>query len=138
MLPSLLLGSALLAFSFWMMYWNRQRFQRAQQKEETSERETDFVRRQYLRRRLVNRMLAVIGLAIAVGDLLVDPWLQIFYWSCIMMMVLGITVLAFADVLSTRAHYHRIYMQQVARRAELEAELKRLQSTEGNGRADHS
>ncbi|MDY0169490.1 MAG: hypothetical protein RBS80_23310 [Thermoguttaceae bacterium] len=86
-------------------------------------------------------MMAVLALALFVGQLLTDmvesQWFAIVYWLAVLIVVGWVGLLAFADVLATKFHYDRIRHGYIVERAKLEAELRRIQSAQGNGHSSH-
>jgi fatty acid desaturase len=103
--------------------------------------EFDYRRRQFRRRMQTSAMMAVLALALFVGQLLTDmvesQWFAIVYWLAVLIVVGWVGLLAFADVLATKFHYDRIRHGYIVERAKLEAELRRIQSAQGNGHSSH-
>ncbi len=110
---------------------------------ETEQDETarDFHRRQFRRRMQASAMLGIVGLGVAGGlwiDAQDDMVLSICYWGALLLIVAWIAVLAGADWVASRFYYDLIHSDQQTEHAALKAELDRLRSREGNGRADDS
>lgn len=108
---------------------------------EQDEKVLDFHRRQFRRRMQASAMLGIVGLGVAGGlwiDAQDDTILSVIYWSAILLIVAWIAALAAADWVATRFYYDLIHTDQQTEHAALKAELERIRSREGNGRADSS
>ena len=57
-----------------------------------------------------------------------------FYWTGVVLAVLWLTILALADMASSRAHYTKLHSQQVAENAVLKAQLDQIRRRHNNGR----
>jgi len=107
----------------------------------TSDEEREFFFRRYRRRMQTSGMLAVVGVAIAVGFWVRIPWVALIYWGVVGLLLLWILLLAAADLINTQMLWTRERNRHRRQQAEIEAELARLkkQSTEqtkrdGNGK----
>jgi cytochrome bd-type quinol oxidase subunit 2 len=102
--------------------------------------ELDYRRRQYRRRMQTSAMLAVLAVALFVGEWLTGEiasrWFAIVYWLATLVVVGWVGLLALADVLATKIHYDRIRHGYVIERAKLEAELRRFGRSQGNDQSD--
>ena len=132
MLATLLLAGALVALSLVLLviHW------RAHQWAATAELEVaerNFLGRQFRRRMQVNAMLGILGIALAIGQLVTGPTLVGIYWIAVLGLIAWIVLLALGDYFASQAHYLRISHQLEAERAILKAELARAQGHEGNG-----
>lgn len=108
---------------------------------EEDEKALDFHRRQFRRRMQASAMLGIVGLGVAGGlwiDAQEDTILSIAYWGALLSIVAWIAALAAADWVASRFYYDLMNTDQQTEHAALKAELDRLRSREGNGRADHS
>lgn len=104
---------------------------------EADKNELSFARRKFRRRLQVSFMIAATGVAILVGSLLpAEPILWSVFWIAVMLWVVWIVILAAADLVDSRTHYGELRHDQLVMRSQLEAELRRHQSREGNGKAD--
>jgi sterol desaturase/sphingolipid hydroxylase (fatty acid hydroxylase superfamily) len=104
---------------------------------ETDKSELSYLRRKFRRRMQVSLMIAATGIAILVGSFLpAEPMLWSVYWLAVMLWVVWIAILAAADMVDSRTHYGDLHHDQLVMRSQLEAELRRHQSQEGNGKAD--
>ncbi len=102
--------------------------------------ELDYRRRQYRRRMQTSGMMAVLAIALFVGEWLTDTiasrWFPIIYWLAVMVLVGWVGLLALADIFSTKLHYDRLRHGAMLERAKLEAELRRVERSQGNDRTD--
>ncbi len=100
--------------------------------------ELQYRRRQFRRRMQTSAMLALLALALAIGEWLTraveSRWFAIIYWLATLLVVGWVALLALADVLSTKFHYDRVRHGYALERAKLEAELRRVQKARGNGK----
>ena len=101
-------------------------------------RERDFRRRQYRRRMQTSAMLGILGLAILVGQLLLDradsSMLLLAYWCGVIAMVVWIALLALADMTATSFHYVREKNDTVVEQARLKNELRRVRQQDSPAR----
>ena len=102
--------------------------------------ELDYRRRQYRRRMQTSGMMAVLAIALFVGEWLTDTiasrWFPIIYWLAVMVLVGWVGLLALADIFSTKLHYDRLRHGAMLERAKLEAELRRVERSQANDRTD--
>lgn len=96
-----------------------------------------FRRRQFRRRMQTSVMMGALATALFVGQWLTgvveSPWFAIIYWLAVLILVGWVGLLALVDVLATKFHYDRVRHGYVLERAKLEAELRRMQRSRGNG-----
>jgi hypothetical protein len=108
---------------------------------EQDEKALDFYRRQFRRRMQASTMLGIVGLGVVGGlwiDAQDDTILSIGYWNAVLFIVVWIAALATADWVASKFYYDVVSTDQRTEHAAIKAELDRLRSREGNGRADHS
>jgi hypothetical protein len=105
------------------------------QDEKLDEREHNFRRRQFRRRMKTSIMIGVLGVAIAVGQLLfqvLQPTkLQGFYWIGVLLLLLWIMLLAVADAVATSAYYSRERSDFAVQHAKLQVELRKARERAG-------
>ena len=101
---------------------------------ERDEREIAFLRRQYRRRVQASALIGLIGMAVAGGTWVPGPLPAALYWTGVFLAVLWLTLLALADMASSRAHYSKLHSQQLADNAVLKAQLDQLRRRHNNGR----
>lgn len=130
---SILFGLFLIAIAAMMLVRNV-RIWRSVQTDDMEERERDFLYRQYQRRAQANSMIAIVGLAVIVGIWVTDSMMAAAYWMGVLCVVCWMTLLAVADLVSTRMHYGRVQQDQLKERALLEAELNQIRRRGSNGR----
>ena len=140
MWSNLLVAGLLIVLAVALMTWHAAAW-RTTREMERDEKALDFYRRQCRRRMQASAMLGIVGLGVAGGlwiDAQGDTILSIMYWCAVLLIVLWIGVLAAADWISSRYYYELLHSHHRTEHAALKAELDRLRSREGNGRADHS
>ena len=102
--------------------------------------ELDFRRRQLRRRTQTSGMLGLVGIAMLVGRLLIvwraHPTLILLFWGGVVLLVLWLGLLAVADMVATRYYFGRLRQSYLVEQARLRAQLRRMEKTRGNGRAD--
>jgi hypothetical protein len=102
--------------------------------------ELDFRRRQLRRRTQTSAMLGLVGIAMLVGRVLIvwraPPTLILVFWAGVVLLVLWLGLLAVADMVATRYYFSRLRQSYRIEQARLQAELRRMQRTRGNGEAD--
>ncbi len=135
-LPTLLFSLLLLLVAAMMMGAHLRARHRAEL-EDLSPEDRDFCRRQYRRRMQTSSMLGVLAVGLIVGHWIEYPILPlmivVIYWGGVAVVVLWISLLALTDIWATHYHFGRVQTSYTIERAKLEAELRRIKTTEGNG-----
>jgi amino acid permease len=112
---------------------------REYRQQELSADELNYRRRQFRRRVQTSAMLGLLAVAIAVGYALTlwlkSGWFAAIYWSAVLCLLIWIALLAVVDMWATKFHFGRQRQDFVVEQAKLQAELRRLQSIRGNGKA---
>jgi hypothetical protein len=112
---------------------------RQAQRENLEPEDLDYRRRQYRRRMQTSTMLAVLAIAIFVGQLVllwVDSKPFVFvYWAAVLLLLAWVGLLAVADILATKVYFGRLRNRCLVEQAKLQAEVRRIQATRGNGKA---
>jgi UDP-N-acetylmuramyl pentapeptide phosphotransferase/UDP-N-acetylglucosamine-1-phosphate transferase len=138
-LSSFLFALALVLTSAALISWHL-RMRSVWQEQEMPDRERDFRRRQFRRRIQTSAMLGVLGVAIFVGQLLMGRvhWVlfPIIYWSCVLLLVLWLALLAVADMVATNFYYSREKSEFAAEQAKLQAELRKFREEEARRKND--
>lgn len=84
-------------------------------------------------------MLGLLALAILVGQRVgsrIESRLFVFsYLGVVLLMVGWLVLLAVADMLATKHHFGRMRRTYLVEQAKLQAELRRIQASRGNGKA---
>ena len=111
--------------------------------EALDERELNFRRRQFRRRVQTSAMIGLLGVAIVVGQLLMDivksPRFHVYYWIGVLALLLWIVLLAVADMVATSAYYSRERSDLAVGHAKLQIELRKARERAGrrhNGKPD--
>ena len=98
-----------------------------------------YRRRQFRRRMQTSAMLALLAVAIFAGDVLTQriesKWFSLCFWSGVLLGVLGVGLLAAADIWATKYYYDRLRQSYLIEKAKLQVELRRIQSKRSNGEA---
>jgi hypothetical protein len=133
---SYLLATLLGLTSAGLIIWHIRSRQRLAE-EELGEREREFRRRQFRRRVQTSALLGLLGVAILVGQLLMDAhhsWrVKVAYWIGVLGLVLWIALLAIADMAATSIYYSREKTDFVVQHAKLQAELRKARKEEERG-----
>jgi hypothetical protein len=136
MISSFLFAGFLVGLAGLMMvlHWRKWRWLRTLT---LADKERDFFFRQFRRRMQSSAMIGTVGIAIAVGVWIVDPWLSALFWGLVFLAVLWTLLLALADMFSNRAFFQRMQDEQLAEglalKKELKDELQRLDRHRRNG-----
>jgi hypothetical protein len=113
--------------------WRRAR------RQELQSDDLDYGRRQYRRRMQTSAMLGLLAVAIFVGQLVtarIESKLFVFgYWGGVLLLVVWVALLAVVDLLATKHHFSRMRHTYLVEHAKLQAELRRFQTSRGNGKA---
>ena len=132
-----LVSLCLLSCAAGLIVWHIRTWQAART-EVADPAELDYRRRQFRRRMQTSSMLAVLAIAIFVGEVLTPrvatrPFVMI-YWGSVLLALSCVAVLAVADIAATRTHFSRVHQRQLAEQVKLRGELHRLHVREGNGK----
>lgn len=138
---SILVGLLLVVAAGWFVRWHvsawRALGERASQ---LDPEEIDFRRRQLRRRTQTSAMLGLVGIGMLVGRLLIvwraHPTLILLFWGGVVLLVLWLGLLAVADMVATRYYFSRLRRDYLVEQARLQAQLRRMERTRGNGQAD--
>jgi hypothetical protein len=105
----------------------------------TSTEEFEYRRRQYRRRMQSSVMLAILAMAIFVGQWITHPpWLPFVYWGAVVLVVVWVGLLAVADMVATKHYFGRLRDDFLIEQAKLRAEVRRLQKSRSDGKAHSS
>jgi hypothetical protein len=120
-----------------MIAWHIRAWKRLRH-EEIGPREKNFRRRQFRRRMQTSALLGVLGVAIFIGQLLMTEvpsrLILVVYWSCILLMVLWLALLALADMAATSLYYSQEKTDYVVEHARLQGELRQARDEEAPAR----
>ena len=138
-IASVILVSLLLLFAAVGLMLSHVRSWRAFQQAELHAEEFDYRRRQFRRRMQTSAMLALLAVAVFVGYLLTvwlrSAWFAPVYWIAVMGVACWVALLAVVDIWATRHHFGRLRHDCLVEQAKLKAEIRRIQSVRGNGKA---
>lgn len=122
-----------------LLRWHRKTRTRLQNDPSLDEHDQSHYARQYRRRMTTSSMVALLGVLIAVGDLL--PWNRMpllfpFYWGAVLLLALWVVLLALGDLASSRAYTNAALSRIRQKQLELEleaAEHRRRRRHQENG-----
>jgi len=135
---STLFGLALLVASSGLMAWHVRMWRRAERQSQGSQG-LDYYRRQYRRRMQTSALLALVAVAIFVGQFITrPPLLVLLFWCGVVLVLCWIGLLAVADVVATKLHFAQLRAHYRVEEAKLQMELRRLQGARGNGKPPKS
>jgi len=101
--------------------------------------ELDYRSRQFRRRMQTSVMLGLVGIGVLAGRLLIvfraPPMVVLIFWIGVVVLVVWLALLAVADMISTRFYFGRLRHDYLVTEARLQAELRRLKRSGGNGQA---
>lgn len=122
-----------------LLWWHVHSWKRHQH-DAVTPRDLDYHRRQFRRRMQTSAMLAILGLGIMIGRLLMLlPGAAMFitiYWCGVLALLGWIALLALADVWATRQHFGALRTDFLVEQAKMKAELRRIQGGRRNGQTD--
>ena len=126
----------------WLMRSHTQAWRTFQQSGQDLEvNELDYRRRQYRRRMQTSGMLGVLAIALLAGCWVKSPPLSplmfTIYWGGVILIVIWLGMLAVVDIISTKFYFGRVKRDYMIENARLEAQARRLQRAQGNGRTGH-
>ncbi len=133
--PSSLVSLFLLLCAVGMMAWHLRSWRRIGHAESDAD-ELDYHYRQFRRRMQTSAMLGILAVGIFAGQWITGPPLLVgIFWSGVLLGVLWLALLALVDIWATRHHYNRLRQTNLVEQAKLQAQVRRIQATRGNGKA---
>ncbi len=135
---SMLVAVSLLLAAGVLIHSHQRAWQTLQQRRRQMEpSEYDFRRRQLRRRSQTSAMLGLVGIGMLIGRLLIvwraPPMVVVVFWLGVMALIVWLALLAVADIVSTRLYFSRLRQNYMVEHARLQAQLRRLERTRGNG-----
>jgi len=131
-------AGALLLAALVMLYSHVRSWRNFRQLENADPKEWDYRHRQYRRRMQTSALLALVAVALVVGQVLTWwlklPWFTASYWLVVILLVCWMGLLGIADILATKHYYGQLRHHCLVEQAKLRAELNRTKSREGNGK----
>jgi hypothetical protein len=102
--------------------------------------ESNYRWRQYRRRMQTSAMLGLLAIALGAGHPLTigmhSVVFTLVYWGVVLLLLCWVVLLGLVDVWATNRYFGRLQQDCLVQQAELRAEARRLQSIQGNGKAD--
>jgi hypothetical protein len=133
MIPTIVFSLVLMAVALGLLWLHWRSWIAARNRDSDSEA-LEFARRQFRRRVQTSGLMVFIAVAM-LGSLWVkQPATLLIFWGGVALLVLWTCLLATADWLHTRWYYTRLRDDNVAHRAALEAEMRRILRHRTNGR----
>jgi hypothetical protein len=131
---STLVSLAILLAAGGLIVWHVRTWRRAERKPSEGQG-FDYYRRQYRRRMQTSALLAVVAVAIFVGQFITRPPVAVLvFWGGVLLVLFWIGLLAVADVVATKLHFAQLRAHYRVEEAKLQMELRRIRSTRGNGK----
>jgi peptidoglycan/LPS O-acetylase OafA/YrhL len=131
---SVLVSLLLLLFAAGLMAMHVQSWRRLRRRE-PDPHEFDYRRRQLRRRMQTSGLLGLLAVAIFVGQWVTEPNLLGFlFWGGVLLVLAWVALLAIVDMLATKHHFARLRQTYLVEEAKLQAELRRIRATAGNGK----
>jgi hypothetical protein len=143
-LPSAAFAGLLLLCAAGLLVWHVRAW-RAQRRRNLEPEEREFFRRQFRRRVQTSTLLAVVAASLPLGQWILQmagelrdadwPKRAISVWVVVVALLLAwVALLALADLWSSRLYFSRVRQRYWLEKTRLEAELRRIQGTGGNGK----
>lgn len=143
-LPMTLAGAFLIVLGVLMIRshlrtWRRHR----DDSSSLAERELQFYFAQYRRRMQTSAIIALLGVLLFVGDVVLprvlpdEDFVEVFsiFWTVVLCLTLWIVVLAWGDVTAIRVHSKTVLNRHLGKQRELEEQLTELKKRHSNGEA---
>jgi hypothetical protein len=120
---STLIAAGILAVTALGTYlWQRSAF-RAQQAQPLKGFEVEFYRRRNRRRVQISGMLGLVAVGMGIGAWVTQPLVVGFLWLGILLLLLWIMLLAFADAWHSQMHFARLRVTNMAEHAALQKKM---------------
>ena len=130
---STLVALALLFAACGLIVWHVRMWRRAERRSSDGQG-LDYYRRQYRRRMQTSALLALVAVAIFVGQFITRPPVAVLvFWGGVLLVLFWIGLLAVADVVATKLHFARLRAHYRVEEAKLQMELRRIRGAGGNG-----
>lgn len=133
MYVSITFGAALVGLAIVLM-WISEPDHRTGDPRGVAAEEHTFFQRQFKRRKRLNWLIAITGIAVILSPLISLPALKLAYWSGIALVVLWIGFLAFLDFIASYMFLQSIRTRQRATRMAIESQYNRLRDRDDAAR----
>lgn len=134
MLPVILVSLFVILLSSGLTVWHIRSWEAARE-EDLDKPEREYRWDQFRRRVKASTLLALVGVAMMGSTLISNQVALAFFWVGVICLLLWIVLIAILDVAATRRYFSAMRRDHKTQRAELEAEIHRLQRRESNGHA---
>ncbi len=134
--PTAICGVGLILTGWLLIRSHRKIWRRQQQDPQLDAEERRHLRKRFLRRIQTSGMIALLGLAITIGDIIVwdlGPVVATLFWIAVMVIAFWIMLLALGDMTSSRAHYRTALKRTDLERQALERQAAQLKGRRLNG-----
>ncbi|WP_166820258.1 hypothetical protein [Thalassoroseus pseudoceratinae] len=131
-------GLVLVGLSF--LRWNIREWREAKNSPLHDDHDREHYYKRFRRRVQTTSLLILVGVLIPVGDWLIirgkNPLVATVYWCVVLLLIVWIVLLAFADMVATRM-YSRVELSKIQqKKRELERQLTQIKSRNSNGHAN--
>ncbi|MCH7686792.1 MAG: hypothetical protein IH899_08945 [Planctomycetes bacterium] len=142
-LPMTLAGAFLVVLGVLMIRSHLRTWRRHRDDSSLAERELQYYFAQYRRRMQTSAIIALLGVLLFVGDVVLprvlpeEYFVGVFgiYWIVVLCLTLWIVVLAWGDVTAIRIHSKTVLNRHLRKQRELEEQLAELKKRHSNGEA---
>lgn len=142
-IPMTIAGVCLCVLGFWLMRLHVRTWGTHASDESLDEREQKHYRSQYRRRMQTSGIIALLGVMVFVGDVVLprvlsgDDFTRVFgfYWLGVLLLTLWVVVLACGDIASIRVHSQTSLAHNRRKQRALEEQLEEMKSRGSNGNA---
>ena len=130
-------GVGLIVVGLSFLRWNVREWQAAKNSDLHDDHDRQHYYKRFRRRVQTSSLLIFVGVLIPIGDWLIErgknPLVATIFWSVVLLLVLWIMLLAFADMVSTRS-YSRVELSKIQqKKRELERQLTQMKTRNSNG-----
>ena len=133
-----LVGAVVFVFGLALLRWNRQSWRQQKNDSALEDHDREYYYRRYRRRVQMAALLLVVGVLVAVGEVIGDwvrrPGLFAVYWGGVLLLLAWVLLLSFGDMASTAAHSRVGLARLRQQRRELEQRLAEFRERRLNER----
>lgn len=135
--PAAAFGTTLVILACAMMWSHARTWQKQRDELTDDDADRNYYHGRYRRRTQTSASLAVVGLLVGIGDIVIwqfPPLVSTIFWLMVIVFVCWIAILALGDLTAVRTHSQSAMARHEAERIVLERELDRLRNKRSNGR----
>lgn len=142
-LPMTLTGAFLIVLGFFMIWSHIRTWRSYRANSSLAERELQFYFVQYRRRMQTSAIIALLGVLLFVGDVVLPRVLPMdnlaellgVYWIVVLCLTLWILALAWGDITAIRVHSKTVLNRHLKEQRKLEEQLAELKKRHSSGEA---